>query len=224
MLDFPGGDIQITDEAAIITCQKPLSTVSSALVGGGFFCTQTIINYHVPRHYNNTEPADELRDYAQTHAIGEPFVGLMTAVPMRFTKTLTLRQRALTVTSIITAGLHIAEASGLTVPTFTTPGTINIIVLVDANLVASAMVNAIMTITEAKTAVLVEHSVRTEEGYLATGTMTDAVVVGCTGNGDPLPYAGPATEVGACIGACVRQCLQKALLYWRNGDMCDARD
>jgi Uncharacterized conserved protein len=215
MLDFPGSSLQITDEAAVISCQKPLSTLSSALVGGGFSCTQTIINYNVPARFNNPEPALELYQYAQRRAFGEQFVGLMTAVPMRFTKTLTLRRGAFTVAAIITAGLCVAEAAGLSIPIITAPGTINIIVLVDANLVASAMVNAIMTVTEAKVAILVEHDVRTMEGYQATGTITDAVVLGCTGRGEPLPYAGPGTEVGACIGACVRQCMDDALLYWR---------
>ena len=74
--------------------------------------------------------------------------------------------------------------------------TINMIFLIDAHLTPAAMVNAVITVTEAKTDVLLPRSVLTPEGHRATGTSTDAIVVACTNRGEPLPYAGPATEVG----------------------------
>ncbi len=216
MLDFPGASIQITDQAALLSCQTSLSVVSSALVGGGFLQTQTILNYHVPSGYNHPDPGEELRQFARVQQLEEPFVGMMTAVPMRYTKTMTLRHHDLTVTSIITAGIHVAEASGQSTPMPSLPGTINMILLLDANLVASALINAIITATEAKTGVLIERGVLTEEGYMATGTVTDALVVACTGRGTPLPYAGPATWISSLIGASIRQGLTAALSSWRT--------
>ncbi len=207
--------MQITEEVSIVSCQTSLTTVSSALVGGGFLSTQTIINYHVPSDYNNADPIEELLCFARSRHLEEPFIGMMTAVPLQFTKTRTLRHGNLTVASIITAGLRIAEAAGKSTSTPYIPGTINIIVLLDANLVASALINAIITATEAKTGVLVERNVRTEEGHVATGTITDAIVIACTGRGRPLPYAGPGTSVGFLIGASIRRCLTDALSYWR---------
>ncbi len=85
------------------------------------------------------------------------------------------------------------------------------ILLIDAHLTPAAMVNAVITATEAKTHVLVKRSVRTREGHPATGTSTDTVVVACTGRGEPLSYAGPVTCVGWLIGQSVRQGLEEAL-------------
>ncbi len=218
MLDFPRGAMHITEEAVLISCQTPLSTASSALVGGGLLQTQTILNYHVPPHYTNRNPAEEVRTFARRKHIKEPFIGLMTAVPLHYTKTTTLRHEQLTVACIITAGLRVAEAAGLStpIPSLRMPGTINIILLVDAHLDTSALLNAIITVTEAKTGVLMEHGVRTEEGYRATGTVTDAVVIACTGRGELLPYAGPGTRIGFLLAASVRQCLTEALAWWKQ--------
>ncbi len=135
----------------------------------------------------------------------------MTGVPMNHVQSATARHRDATVASAITAGLGNVVASGLSQPTHCLPGTINIIVLIDANLVVDAMVNAVITATEAKTGVLMELGIRTAEGYPATGTSTDAIVIACTGQGAPVPYAGPGTWIGYLIGLCVRQSLIKAL-------------
>jgi len=48
------------------------------------------------------------------------------------------------------------------------------------------------------------------KGARATDTSTDAVVIACTGRGEPIPYAGQATPIGRLIGRCVRQALQEA--------------
>ncbi len=78
-------------------------------------------------------------------------------------------------------------AAGVSEPAPLRPGTMNIVVLIDANLVQSALVNAVITTTEAKTGALLAHTVRTVEGYTATGTSTDAIVIACTERGAPLP-------------------------------------
>jgi len=84
------------------------------------------------------------------------------------------------------------------------PGTINVILVIDAALSPAAMVNAVISATEAKTMMLAEWHVLTPEGEPASGTSTDAVVVACTGRGAGHDYAGPATAVGWLIGRTVR--------------------
>ncbi|HEV2659122.1 MAG TPA: adenosylcobinamide amidohydrolase, partial [Ktedonobacteraceae bacterium] len=116
-----------------------------------------------------------------------------------------------TVASVITAGVSNAVAAGVSEPAPLLLSTINIVVLIDASLVQSALVNAVITATEAKTGALMAQAVRTVEGHAATGTSTDAIVIACTGRGAPLPYAGPVTRVGHLIAASVRQCLAQAL-------------
>ncbi|NDJ63131.1 MAG: adenosylcobinamide amidohydrolase, partial [Chloroflexi bacterium] len=126
-------------------------------------------------------------------------------------RSVTLRVGELTVCAVMTAGVSNAVAAGLNEPQSVQAGTINIVILVDGNLSPAAMVNAMMTITEAKTAELMNRGVQTSEGYPATGTSTDAVVLACTGRGKEHIYGGPATAVGYLIGRCVRACLELAL-------------
>ena len=142
--------------------------------------------------------------------INEPFVGMMTAVYMRRMRVITLKQDGILLTLALTAGYGNATSAGLSSCARLRPGTINLIVLIDANLSSAAMINAIITATEAKTHVLRSQDVRTPEGLPATGTSTDAVVIACTGRGRTLGYAGPVTPVGHLIGRAVRQGLEEA--------------
>jgi adenosylcobinamide hydrolase len=207
MLDFPGVQLTVTDDACTFTSDVPLTTLASAVVGGGFQRTRTILNRYVQRNYNCADPAGDLHSFARE----DSFVGMLTGVQMRHVRAVTLRHEDLTVASVITAGVGNAMAAGVSEPVPLLPGTINIVVLIDANLVQSALVNAVITATEAKTGALMAHAISTAEGHAATGTSTDAIVIACTGRGAPLPYAGPATRVGYLIAASVRQCLAQAL-------------
>lgn len=210
-LSFPGARLALHADFLHIHADAPLHTLSSAIVGGGLADTSDIINRHVDKAYH---PADAVADqlaFARAQGIGEPFAGLLTAVYIQKARTCTLREGELTVAAVLTAGVGNATCAGVSDPAPLRPGTINTIVLIDANLTPAAMVNAVITATEAKTHLLRERAVRTPAGEPATGTSTDAVVIACTGRGDPLPYAGPITLVGSLIARCVRQCLHEAL-------------
>jgi iron complex transport system ATP-binding protein len=148
---------------------------------------------------------------AQSFGIAEPFVGMLTAARMHEARATALHEEDVTVAAIVTAGLSNPSTPGLSPPATSQPGTINLILLVDAHLTPAALVNAVMTATEAKAQIVLAHGTRTPEGYAATGTSTDAIVVACTGRGEALPYAGPVTRVGWLIGRCVRTTLTAAL-------------
>ena len=210
-LSFPGVTSTFNAAAIILQSDYPLATLSSAVVGGGLTDVRYIINRHVDKNYHHPEPVDDLRDFAAGQDINEPFVGMMTAAYLDRARAVTLSRSGLTVSAVVTAGLSNPTAAGLSEPATLTPGTINLILLVDARLGAAAMVNAVITATEAKTDVLAKHGVYTPDGHLATGTSTDAIVLACTGRGNLVSYAGPATEIGWLIGQSVRQSLAQAL-------------
>jgi adenosylcobinamide hydrolase len=204
-LEFPNLSAQWGHQAIVLQSQAPLQILSSAVVGGGLTQARVIMNRHVDINYNQPDPARDLQDFAAGYGITGPFVGLMTAAYLEGVKTVTLREKDLIVSAVITAGFSNPTAAGLSLPAGLTPGTINMIFLIDGRLTPAAMVNAVITATEAKTDVLLQRSISTPEGRPATGTSTDAIVIACTGRGQPLPYAGPATEVGWLIGRCVRE-------------------
>lgn len=81
------------------------------------------------------------------------------------------------------------------------PGTINAMIFVNRELTPGAMVTAVITATEAKTAALQELEVpsRYSEG-LATGTGTDQIAVASKLGGKAISFAGKHSKVGELIG------------------------
>jgi adenosylcobinamide hydrolase len=211
MFDFPGVKLEVSDEVAILTSEQPLLTLSSAVVGGGMQQSFVILNRHVPMCYDCTRPIEDLHSFAIERGITRPFVGMLTGVPMHGTRVSSFRCRDGLVTSVITAGVGNAMTAGVSEPVVLIPGTINISVLIDARLAPAAMVNAVITATEAKSGTLCACDIYSEAGERATGTSTDAIVIACTGRGEEIAYAGPGTEIGHAIAYSVRSSLLNAL-------------
>ncbi len=74
------------------------------------------------------------------------------------------------------------------------------------------MLNAIITATEAKCAVLHARDIRAPDATLATGTSTDTVTVAMTRRGVEQSYAAPATVVGWLTAKAVQQAVRESLL------------
>lgn len=209
--DFPSVTISLDAEALIVHSSAPMLAITSSVTGGGILPTHYILNMHVDKNYNCDFPAADLASFARRRGITEPFHGFMTVVYLDKTKCVTLHEQEVTVTALVTAGVSNATSAGISAPALLSPGTINIILLVDANLTPAALVNAVITATEAKTASLRDKNIRTADGVPATGTSTDAICIACTGRGQTTDYAGPATIIGWLMGRVVRQCLEAAL-------------
>lgn len=86
------------------------------------------------------------------------------------------------------------------------PGTVNIVVNVPVALTDGALVNAVVTATEAKTQALLEA------GYPCTGTASDAICVAVRTDGDAEPFAGPRSEWGARIARAVHAAVYEGAL------------
>jgi hypothetical protein len=98
-------------------------------------------------------------------------------------------------------------------------GTINIIVVINKSLTPAAEARVVATVTEAKTAALIELAVPSRySSHIATGTSTDqyAVAAPIAAEGKPLRWAGPDTKLGEMIGQTVREATREAL-RWQNG-------
>jgi adenosylcobinamide hydrolase len=209
---MPNIVLERTPEALHIDSEIPLTVVSSAVVGDRLTETRHIINMSVASEYNNDEPAHDLQTMAQGLGITEPFVGLLTAARLSEAQVMIETVGATTVAAVVTVGIRLPIASGVTeAAVLNGPGTINIILIADACLPHSARVNAIITATEAKTLALVEAGVRAPHGGLATGTGTDAIVIASTERGETHEYAGPIAPVGALMGRAVRRAMLSAL-------------
>jgi adenosylcobinamide amidohydrolase len=78
-------------------------------------------------------------------------------------------------------------------------GTINVLAVVPAALEDAALVNAVVTVTEAKVQALLEV------GVDGTGTASDAVCVASVEAGAAEPYGGPRSRWGAPLARAVHR-------------------
>jgi len=210
-IPIQGISISQTDEIIHVQSEEPLVILSSAIIGGGFSRKRHILNTYVDKNFNSPNPKNWLRSLATRMDIRESFIGLMTAVKLSKARIAFLESDGLGVGALVTAGVRNASAAGIT-PVFSSkPGTINIILLLNARLTRAAMLNAVITATETKTAVLMEKKVLTAEGDLATGTSTDTITIAATNNGTLQAYAGSVTTIGWLIARVVRESLQQSL-------------
>lgn len=212
-MDLPITGISVRQSDAVIHVRSelPLVTLSSALLGGGYRRMKHILNAHVARDFNSPDPKAWLRSFARDMNIREPFVGLLTAVKLQKVRIAFMESDRLGVAALVTAGVNNATAAGISLPFSGQLGTINIVLLLDAQLTRPAMLNAVITATQVKAAVLREKKILTPEGDPATGTSTDTVTIACTGKGRLQPYAGPVTTIGWLIARTVRQSLEDSL-------------
>jgi iron complex transport system ATP-binding protein len=215
---LPGVTVTIGRRAVRVAGREPLRVLSSAVVGGGFGSSREILNVHVDDKYDGERPEEDLAATAAELGVAEPFVGLMTAAYSEYARCAVESLGDLTVAAVVSVGLSNTSSAGVTPPigagpadgaAAPGPGTINVILLVDGALTPAAMVNAVITATEAKTMTLGEWDVKTPEGEAASGTSTDTVVVACTGRGAELRYAGPATPVGWLAARAVRAAMTR---------------
>jgi adenosylcobinamide amidohydrolase len=178
--------------------------ISSGVLGGGIGPREWVLNAQVAAGYARTDPARHLTELAGRFGLTGPGIGMLTAAQ---------------VTGLVTRsdeGAEAAVTAGLRVPTWAaapaapaapagpadqvlSPGTINIIVSVPVPLTDAALVNAVITVTEAKTQAVLDA------GFAATGTATDAV---CVAAQDPAgtaaeDFAGPRSAWGARIARSV---------------------
>src|SRR5204862_6713779 len=124
-----------------------------------------------------------LASFARGRGVQGGYLGLFSAAATGRAEVATARRGALTALAIATVGLSNRITAGVSSPGHDAVGTINTIVVVDADAEAAAVVNAAMTVTEVKTLALIEAGVKGADGRFATGTSTDAVVVATTGRG-----------------------------------------
>jgi len=167
--------------------------VSTGLLGG-WKRVRHAFNHTVSEEFHSMEPAEYLRKVARGYGL-KSYFGLLTSVPIDKLSVKGCGE----VTVFATAGVMNPNER---------VGTINIIAVFECRMSRAAMLNAIITATEAKTKALLE------EGHNFTGTNTDAVVVLCTQKGRYHRYCGPASEVGKKLWRCAGKAVRDSLARW----------
>ncbi|MFQ5761909.1 MAG: adenosylcobinamide amidohydrolase [Candidatus Bathyarchaeia archaeon] len=208
-----GCRIRMAEDVFILEVDEPIRTLSSAVLNGGLVDAASMINLQVPRSFKG-DPHAVLLQKARRLRLRAPTVGFMTAVDMRRLAVCTHRFGGRVLSAYVTAGVSHPAAAGDQVTAYShgRAGTINIFLLVDGNLTDGCLVNAVQTAVEAKTATLRNLKVRSRfSKKTATGTVTDAIGVACTGRGREISYAGTATNLGQTIAKAVMEGIERSL-------------
>ena len=173
----------------------PARVIASTPHGGGLGPRRWVVNAQVPSQYGRRDPDRHLARLAVSLGLSGRGVGMLTAADVR------------AFTTAGDAGVDVITTVGLDHPILAAApdggrfgevvGTINVLVLVPARLSDAALVNAVSTVTEAKTQAL--H----DAGFHATGTATDAVCIACPERGASVAFAGPRSVWGARMARAV---------------------
>ncbi|GAA3688651.1 adenosylcobinamide amidohydrolase [Nonomuraea antimicrobica] len=182
--------------------------ISSALLGGGIGAREWVLNAQVVAGYTRMDPVDHLVSLGPARGDG---VGMMTAASV---------DRYVRATD---GGVEAVATVGLRVPTWAAVpegyedpelapirvGTINIVVVVPVAMTDAALVNTVMTVTEAKSQAMIEA------GFAGTGTASDAVCVAAPAEGAREVFGGPRSEWGARIARAVHVAVRRGAEAWR---------
>jgi adenosylcobinamide amidohydrolase len=180
-----------------------LRIASSASVGGGIGEGSWIINAQVPLKYARVDLAAHALELSTELRCTGAGVTMLTAAaigpPVPYED----------------GGVVSWATVGITKPTWAAapdgafsppqPGTINVVVAVPVRLTDSALLNAVVTATEAKSQALFER------GVPGTGTASDAICVVCRPDGDAESFAGPRSIWGARLARAVHMAVSKGL-------------
>ncbi|WP_214416662.1 adenosylcobinamide amidohydrolase [Sphaerisporangium fuscum] len=195
--------------------------ISSAMVGGGIGPGEWVLNAQVVGAYSRMDPVEHLIELSPAG----PGVAMMTAAAVeRYT-----RAHDGGVDAVATVGLRVPTwaaspegvpdvelrperaAAPVPVTAAPAPGTINIIVAVPVAMTDAALVNTVMTVTEAKTQALIEA------GYECTGTASDAVCVAVRADGPQELFGGPRATWGARAARAVHRAVLTGARAWAAG-------
>jgi len=166
----------------------PMLAVSSAPLGGGIGPREWVLNATVPMSYARADPDAHLLSLATDLGLRGPGVGHLTGVDVA------RRVHAVDDGAVVWATVGLGapiRAAACAAPCADGPGTINVIAFLPVRLSEAALVNAVITVTEAKVQALAAR------GLAATGTSTDAVTVLCPRSGPAERYGGPRSRWGA---------------------------
>ncbi|QGQ46094.1 adenosylcobinamide amidohydrolase [Metabacillus sediminilitoris] len=208
-------DLNQTDHYIHLQFSHPLRTISNGVLGEGIQWSTNFCNFHVQNNYNCSNPRIDIISWLKQANICEhSTIGMMTAVNLKDVSIVEKEYEGIKILTVITAGVGNAVdiTAKKSVDTGIQIGTVNIMVFIDAHLTDGALVNAVQSVTEAKTKAFVDLHIKDPVTQtIATGTSTDCTLVASTQKGEPTPYTGSGTVIGKGIGLSVYQALVDAI-------------
>lgn len=197
--------------------------LSSAVLNGGLVRAKHILNLKVAQNLSGEKagfesPEVTVSTYGQSLGLQGTIVGMMTSALMTSFRQVSIKEQETEVTALVTAGVSNAKRAGEPAEwrkisnDINKTGTINIIILTNRRLTQAAMVEAVITVTEAKTVALNELGVTSPKtGDLATGTGTDAIAIVSGFDSPEIEYCGKHVLFGEMLATATIQAITESL-------------
>lgn len=190
----------------LISSNSMLNVLGSPVLGETLRQARYIMNHSNKIEFTRNEQKEELNRIANLLNLKSDVVGMMTRVNINNTVLGSARKGGISVAAICTVEIGNSGIDGLSDVVYNNgrlPGAINIILLIDGKMTDSAMVNAVITGTEAKIGALLKANINIPGGKKIIGTTTDSIIIACTGKGQTIINAGISTGVGDLISKTV---------------------
>lgn len=181
----------------VLRFPAPMRAVASSPHGGGLGPRRWVVNAQVSPGYARRDPDHHLNKLAVSLGLPGRGVGFLTAADVRHGTTGYDGGVEVTATVGLDHGILAAAPPETTPAPVGLAGTINLIAVVPERLSDAALVNAMGTVTEAKTQAI------GEAGFEATGTATDAVCILCPDDGRPHRFCGTRSLWGSRLARAV---------------------
>lgn len=220
--------LEHTPECIHVQFDTPHLVVSSAALNGGFVEASHILNLNVKECSEAAgkalnPPEVTLSDYCVGCNWSGNTVGMMTAASMESFRMVQAIEQGVGIFVLVTAGLSNARRAGdhaehrdIVTPAVDA-GTINIICLTSAGLTPAAMIESIMTGTEAKVAALQNLDIKSPvSNNLATGTGTDSIAIASDPASTELRYCGKHVIFGEKLANLIIEAVTSSL-KWNLG-------
>lgn len=225
----PGVLIELTPQHIHLAFDRPTQIVSSAVLNGGAVVANHILNLKISSQLKKglnvqQPPHVTLAQYSRNCGWAGTTVGLMTAASMDSFRMVQATEQGVEIFVLATAGLSNARRAGdyaeyreIGIPHYNA-GTINLICLTTAVLTPAAMIEAVITATEAKSAALQDLGIKSPvSDAMATGTGTDAIAIAGGHGSIGVQYCGKHVIFGEILAKLVIEAVTSSIVNPSRG-------
>ncbi len=215
--------VEQTPDHLHVQFDTPYQVISSAVLGGGFTEASHILNVKVEKNLKGNDstfksPEGMLSKYCIEHSWKGHTVGMMTAASMDSYRMARATEKDVDIIVLVTTGLSNARRAGdyaehrQIKPAVSDAGTINIICLTSIGMVPAAMIEAVMTATEAKAAALQNLDIKSPvSNEPATGTGTDSIAIAANPIAEKIQYCGKHVVFGEILARLVMEAVTSSV-------------
>ena len=188
----------ITEDTLIIEFLKPVKSLSSTVLGGGFRRLTHVMFHEVGKNFNEKKPEKYARDIVSRYKLPTDTTAVfLTAVDVA--REYVDREIESPIKSRFVATLGFSPLACIGKKIHNGSSTINMLLVVDKNLSNSALAELSGLISSLKTLALVDLGFSCNNYGRAYATVTDAFIVASEEVGVEERYCGPATMIGSAV-------------------------